>query len=171
MSELSAAREANHRSVAAFLATARALEPADWSREPAPGKWSPAQVTEHVTLAYERTRELLRGAGVGGSVPRLLRPLIRYFYVRPILRSGRFPPNAKAPKPFQPSGAPASREALCARLETAAGGLGADLERLASEGRRSFDHPVFGRVGLADALQFQAIHTAHHRQQFAAVPR
>jgi len=171
MYELSAAREANHRSVTDFIATARALEPAAWSREPAPGKWSPAQVTEHVTLAYEQSRVMLRSPSAGG-VPPFLRPLIRYFYIRPILRSGRFPSKVKAPKPFQPSGGPASSEALCARLRTAADGFEADVERLATLGEKALDHPVFGRVELPDCLQFQAFHTAHHRQQlFPAASR
>lgn len=164
MSALTTAREANQRSVAEFVAAARDIAPADWGRETAPGKWSPAQVTEHVTLAYEATRGILRGPASGG-VPRLLRPLIRQFYVRPILRSGRFPPNGKAPRQFRPSGSPVPPEALCARLEDAARGFEAELERLASEGKQAVEHPVFGRVELPDALRFLALHTAHHRQQ------
>jgi hypothetical protein len=164
MSQLSAARGENQRSVTAFLATAREIEPSAWGREAAPGKWSPAQVTEHVSLAYERTRELLTRPP-GGGVPRLFRLLIRHFYVQPILKRGRFPSKAKAPRPFQPSGAPAPAEALCARLEAAARGLEEDFEGQISAGKDVLDHPIFGRVTLVDALRFQAIHTAHHRQQ------
>jgi hypothetical protein len=164
MYEFVDARDANHRSVAEFLATARGVDSAGWSREPVPGKWSPAQVTEHVALAYERTRELLRGPA-GPGVPRLLRPIVRFLYVRPILRTGRFPAKGKAPKQFRPSSSPGTAEALCGRLETAAHGLETDLERLESAGQRALDHPVFGRIKLADALRFQAFHTAHHRQQ------
>jgi DinB superfamily len=164
MSQLSAARDENQRSVTEFLVAAREIEPSAWGREAAPGKWSPAQVTEHVALAYERTRELLTRPP-GRGIPRLFRLLIRHFYVRPILKNGRFPSKAKAPKPFQPSGAPPLAEALCARLEAAAHGLEEDFEGQISAGKEILDHPVFGRVNLVDALRFQAIHTAHHRRQ------
>jgi hypothetical protein len=167
MSDLVAARDANHRSVDEFLAAARSLDQEVWQRPPAPGKWSPAQVTEHVTLAYERTGEMLRSPAPGG-VPFFLRPIIRYLYVRPILRSGRFPASTKAPRPFQPSGGPSTVEALCTRLRTAADGFETEVERLASLGERTFDHPVFGHVKLPDCLRFQAFHTAHHRGQLPA---
>ena len=164
MSRLSAAREENQHSVAEFLATVREIDRSVWNREPAPGRWSPAQITEHVALAYERTRELLTRPARGG-VPPLLRPLIRYFYARPILKTGRFPSKVKAPRQFRPSGAAEPAEVLCARLEAAARGLEEDFERQISAGKDALDHPIFGRVDLADALRFQAIHTAHHRQQ------
>jgi hypothetical protein len=164
MSGLTAARDANRRSVAEFVAHARGIDAAAWNREPAPGKWSPAQVTEHVALAYERTRDLLKNPPTGGA-PWFLRPLIRFFYVRPILRTGRFPANAKAPKQFRPTTSTESADVLCRRVESAATGLELDLAELASQGRNAISHPIFGRTPLEDALHFQALHTAHHRPQ------
>lgn len=164
MSDLAAACEANRRSVADFVTAARSVDSAAWGREAAPGKWSPAQVTEHVTLAYEKTRDLLANPPAGG-VPWYLRPLVRYFYVRPILKTGKFPANTKAPRQFRPSDAAEPAGALLSRLESAAGGLERDLEGLASQGRSAISHPIFGRILLPDALQFQALHTAHHRRQ------
>jgi hypothetical protein len=161
------ARELNRRSVTEFLARARRVGPADWNRAPASDRWSPAQITEHVALAYEHTRGLLSGQQRPG-LPRLLRPVVRYFYVRPVLRTGKFPPRGKAPPPFRPSGSPAPAESLCQRLEMAAQALEADLERLLSQGRPSMEHPIFGRVPSPDVLRFQAYHTAHHRQQLPA---
>ena len=170
MTDLAAARDENHRSVDDFLAAARSLDQDAWQRSPAAGKWSPAQVTEHVTLAYERTREMLHSPSPAG-IPFFLRPLIRFLYVRPILKSGRFPKSGKAPRPFRPSGTPTSSEALCARLRTAADGIEADVEQLASLGEKAFDHPVFGSVKLPDCLRFLALHTTHHRRQLFPASR
>lgn len=164
MSDLAAARDANRRSVAEFVAAARGVDAGAWNREPAPGKWSPAQVTEHVTLAYARTRDLLKNPPTGGA-PWFLRPLIRHFYVRPILRTGKFPANAKAPKQFRPSASTEPADTLLSRLEAAADGLERDLEELAGRGTTAISHPIFGRTPLTDALRFQALHTAHHRRQ------
>lgn len=170
MSELAAARDANHRAVDDFLATVQGVDPEAWQRSSAPGKWSPAEVTEHVALVYERTRGLLHSPSPGG-VPRLLRPIIRYLYVRPILRTGRFPANGKAPGAFRPSASPAKTEDLCARLRATADEFEADVERLASQGEVAVDHPIFGRVKLADSLRFLALHTAHHRRQLVPATR
>lgn len=43
---------AHGRALAAFAARARAVPPDDWNRSPAPGKWSPGQVAEHLRLTY-----------------------------------------------------------------------------------------------------------------------
>lgn len=164
MSDFAAALTANRQSVAEFVTAARGVDAAAWGREPAPGKWSPAQVTEHVTLAYEKTRDILANPPTGG-VPWYLRPLVRYFYVRPILKTGKFPANTKAPRQFRPSDAAAPADTLVSRLESAAGGLERDLEGIAGQGRRAIIHPIFGKIPLPDALRFQALHTAHHRRQ------
>jgi DinB superfamily len=164
MSELVAARDANRKSVAEFVTVARGVDAGAWNREPAPGKWSPAQVTEHVTLAYAQTRDLLKTPPAGGA-PWFLRPLIRRFYVRPILKTGKFPANARAPRQFRPSASMEPADALLSRLQSAADGLERDLEELAGRGTTAINHPIFGRTPLTDALHFQAIHTAHHRRQ------
>lgn len=168
MSDLIAARDANRRSIAEFVALARAVGPSDWNSTPTPGKWSPSQVTEHVTLAYEKTRELLRNPGRPGGAPALLRPLIRFLYVRPVLKTGKFRSGGTSPPQFRPSQNEVPADSLCHRLETAATGLENDLESMQREGKESITHPIFGRISLPDTLYFQAFHTAHHRQQLPA---
>lgn len=157
---------AEHRQVVdTFLVTARAVPVARWGEPPAPGKWSPGQVAEHVTLAYEANRGLLHGRVPGRAAPRLLRPLIRTFLLNPVLRRGRFLPGSKSPKPFRPSAAPATQEILLARLLTAAAELETDLEAAAAAGETALSHPFFGRLPFVDFLRLQVIHTRHHRAQ------
>ncbi len=169
MLDFAAAREANRRSIAQFTGLARAVASTAWNIQPSPGKWSPAQVTEHVALAYEKTRDLLQNPGKSRGAPALLRPVIRFLYVRPILKSGKFPAGGKSPRQFQPVSIDQSADQLCARLEQAASGLEQDLELLRSGGRSSLTHPIFGSISLPDALQFQAYHTDHHRQQLPRI--
>jgi DinB family protein len=160
----------NRDAVDAFIATARAVPPSVWTTPPAPGKWSPGQVTEHVAIAYERSREILNGKFAGRSMPRPLRPLIRIFAFQPIVRTGRFRKGVKAPAPFQPTASPASITDLAARLRAAAAAFEADVETAAQQGRTTVDHPFFGRVAIVDYARLQAIHTRHHSQQLGVSP-
>jgi hypothetical protein len=165
MTDFENACQTNRRAVADFVALARSVPLAAWNTQPVPGKWSPAQVTEHVALAYEQTRDLLKHPGKSRGAPRLLRPVIRFLYVRPILRNGRFPSGGKSPRQFQPTSTSRPAEELCGRLESAALGLEGDFDQLNRQGQQSLTHPIFGSISLPDALRFQAFHTTHHRQQ------
>lgn len=167
MPDFIAARETNRRSITEFVTLARSVAASAWNAQPVPGKWSPAQVTEHVALAYEKTRELLQNPGTQRGAPALLRPVIRFLYVRPILKTGKFPSGGKAPKQFHPVAADQPIDALCQRLEQAATGLESDLEAMQRQGKNAFTHPIFGLISLPDALQFQAFHTTHHRRQLS----
>ena len=159
-----AARLAAHRDAAeSFLATARAVPAERWAVPRATGKWSPAQVVEHVALAYETNTQLLRGPVPGGA-PRWIRPLIRKFLLGLVLRRGGFPRGSRAPKAMEPkvSQAAAPRSELMPRLESAAAGFQAGAAAHASD---TLEHPFFGTVPLTDIVRLSEIHTRHHAAQ------
>src|SRR4029450_2021595 len=118
----------NRRAVDAFIAGARAVPSAAWLRPRAAGKWSPAQVPDHVAIGYEVARSVLDGTYAGRGAPRLLRLVIRTIGFNPIVKSGRFRKGTKAPAFFQPTGSPASVADLTGRLEAAAGSFVAAVE-------------------------------------------
>jgi hypothetical protein len=162
MGDLQTALEAHHRAVDDFIAAARAVPSDRWGQPRAPGKWSPAQVAEHLTLACEVSRRVLHGTAPGAAVPRLLRPLIRRFLLGPVLRRGSFIPGSRSPKVFRPSSSPAPAAELLARLQAAANAFELDA---AASGGPTVEHPVFGRLPLVDFLRLQEIHARHHRGQ------
>ncbi len=164
MVDLQRALHTHHVAAEAFLAAAATVPTAEWSRPRRPGKWSPAQVAEHVTLAYEANRGVLHGRAPAASAPRLLRPLIRRFGLGPVLRRGRFIPGSKSPKAFQPSASPPPPDVLLVRLRAAMEAFEADATAL---GTTALDHPFFGRLSLLDFVRLQEIHTEHHRGQLA----
>ena len=94
-----------------------------------------------------------------------LRPIIRTFFLNPVLKRGRFGPGNKTPEPFEPAESTAAPDTLIARLEAAVGAFETDFVAAARTGRATIDHPFFGKVPLADYARLQAIHTEHHRQQ------
>ncbi len=159
----------NRQAVTDLLTTVGAVTSSEWSRPIAPGKWSPGQVTEHVAVTYEVGRTILHGDSSGLTVPRVVRPLIRVLFLNSVLKKGRFGRPAKTPKPFEPAASPALPEIVTARLQAAAAALEEDIERVAGSGQATLDHPFFGKIPLADYLQFQAIHTRHHHAQLARV--
>jgi hypothetical protein len=165
MSDLHAAIADNHKAVDEFTATARAVDRARWSLPRAEGKWSPAQVVEHIALTYEYSRAVLNNNAPGPAAPRFLRPLVRRFFVNPVLKRGRFKPNGRAPAMFQPSSSPDAPAELLSRLETAVRVFEDELRAAAHSGRATLDHPFFGTMPMTDYLRLQAIHARHHRAQ------
>lgn len=164
MADLETTLETHRQAVADFLAAARAVPGAQWTRPRAPGKWSPGQVAEHVMLAYEANRRVLHGDAPGATAPRFLRPLIRRFLLQPVLDRGRFFPGSKSSKVFRPSAEPAAPGVLLARLQGAFEAFQADA---AATGATTIDHSFFGRLPLADFVRLQEIHTRHHRRQLS----
>ena len=165
MADLETTLHVHHQAIDAFLATARAIPAAQWSRPRAAGKWSPGQIAEHLALAYEVSRGVLQGAAPGAAAPRFLRPLIRTFLLQPVLRRGRFIPGSKSPRVFRPSGTPVAPTVLLDRLQAAAQAF----ERYAATARTpTINHPFFGRLSVVDFVRLQEIHTQHHRGQLPA---
>ena len=151
-----------------FLATARALPPDRWNTPRAPGKWSPAQVVEHIALAYETNTQLLRGPVPGGA-PRWVRPLIRKFMLGYVLRKGGFPRRSRAPKVMEPKVSPAAAppSVLLPRLESAAAAFESGA---AAHPSNTLEHPFFGNVPVADIVHLSEIHTRHHTPQLLPEP-
>ena len=162
MTDLAATLKTHRDAVESFLETAAAVPPTRWSAPRAPGKWSPAQVADHVAVAFEANRHLLRPGTSGGGAPRFLRPFLRVFLFNPVLRRGAFIPGSKTPKMLRPADAPPGQDALLARLRSAAQNFEAEARALPNT---TIDHPFFGRMPLTDFVRFQEIHTQHHRRQ------
>ena len=162
MSDLQAALQTHRQAVDAFLVAARSVPSAAWNQPRAAGKWSPGQIAEHVMLAYEVNRGVLGGATRGRAVPAPFRPIVRFLLLRPVLRRGRFIPGSRAPKVFRPSALPPGRDVLIEKVQAAA----TAFERVAAVAQeKTIDHPIFGRLPVADFVRLQEIHTQHHRGQ------
>lgn len=155
----------NRKVVEEFVSAARRVAEGAWSTGPAPGRWSPAQVAEHIAISYEMGGSIFDGDWAGPRVPGFLRPLVRGIFLRPVLRRGAFPRKAKAPKPFQPTASPAPRALLLDRLSASATAFERGAASFAASGRSVIDHPIFGRLPLADYVRLQVIHTRHHLPQ------
>jgi hypothetical protein len=149
----------------AFLNTARGIPPQRWNTPLAPGKWSPAQVAEHVRLTYGMAdTELTSGVGIRVRSSPWLRPLIRLVFLPRILRTGMLPKGARAPREIRPGDGPFDQRETLGGLEAIASAFQA---KLASHEGRGLTHHVFGQMDKAKTWQILAVHTEHHRRQIA----
>ena len=154
---------AANRAAVLDLVAASERSAATWTTPPAPGKWSPSQVVEHVARGLEEGANIVSGAPSIQMVPAFLRPLARLFFDR-ILKKDAFPKGFKAIKAMDPTSGPATPPEARVRLEGALARFDQECRRRVASGR----HVVstgFGKVSVQDFVRFNGIHTRHHCKQ------
>jgi hypothetical protein len=161
------ARTLHDRAVHDLVTAAERVTADRWMQPRADGKWSPAEIIEHLTLAYDvLQRELEGGQGMRIRVKLWLRILLRLTVMRRILRGGPFPKNAPAPREIRPATANADQRAAIAGFrERSAKFLATADAAHAAKRRVVLTHPYFGQGGLTDGLVLSARHIEHHRAQ------
>ena len=164
MTEIETAIADNRAAVEEFIAAARGVDAGKWGTPLAEGKWSPAQIVEHLAIVYEYNRKVVTGTA-GKGAPKFLQPLAKWFVVTKTLKAGGFTRKGRAPGIFQPTAAPAAAVPLLARLATALSGFENDIRSGHPEARHNVAHPFFGKLPTVDYLRLQAIHARHHRSQ------
>lgn len=157
---------ADHRaSIEHFVETANAVPNDAWEQPLAPGKWSPAQVAEHLRLTYETVlRERSGGTGLRVRSKWWLRPILRFRVLPMILQRGVVPRGAKAPREIRPSEGPFERAPLLAAIEELAERAEDSLAG-ARDSDAGFTHHVFGALPASQALRFATVHNNHHARQ------
>lgn len=158
---------AEHRAaIQGYAAAVSTLDDDGWTRPWAPGKWTPAQITEHLTFSYGAFLKEVRGeGGMRMKVFGLRLRVLRWFVLPHILFHRSFPGKAVSPREIRPAGGSPDRRAALDGLLAAAREAERELE--AARGRPGvvITHPYFGGIAPAKALRFQAIHVEHHERQ------
>jgi Protein of unknown function (DUF1569) len=137
----------------------------DVARTPA-GKWTPAQIMEHLFLTYQGTNRglakcLEKNTPLASSAT--LKDRIATFLV---VHLGYFPEGRKAPERSTPRGmAPEEvRRALVPELLRMSAGLD-DCEREFGSRTKILDHPILGPLTANEWRKFHWIHGRHHAHQ------
>lgn len=166
-----AAAEEHQVALAAYLDAAGRLDDAAWTRPWAPGKWTPAQITEHLSMTYRVfISEVTGGQGMKLKLTSFRRRVLRMFLLPHMLFHRTFPRGAPAPRELRPADAalPARAEAL-ERMRA----LGEQFEREASRARAGgwthVTHPYFGPIDLTRGMRLAAVHIEHHTRQLASI--
>ena len=159
-------REDHEREISRFLRCAERLDDAAWTTKPAPGKWSPGQIAEHLVLSYSAMRrELAGGTGLRLRGRFWRRLLIRWRFLPMILNERRLPPGAPAVREIRPSEEPRPKPVVTGDLREQATLFAEELARARASGGGRLTHPFFGRLSPTEALRFVAVHAAHHCRQ------
>jgi hypothetical protein len=113
------------------------------------GNWTLGQICNHLSGALVASVD-----GASFRLPWIVRKTIGPFFVRRILKTGRFPDGIKLPERLQP------RPGLDARAEAEA--LRAAIRLFNSHTGPYADHPLAGPTNRETWERFNCIHCAHH---------
>ena len=164
-----AAAEEHQVALAAYVDAAEGLPEAAWTEPWAAGKWTRAEVTEHLCLAYEALlTELRTGVGMKPRLSPWRQKVTRWILLPHILHHRTFPVRAVAPRETRPASAQADRFAALRRLRVLAERFEAELDGARRAGAVALTHPYFGAVEPIKGLRFCAVHLDHHRRQVAS---
>jgi len=134
------------------------------------GKWSVAEILEHLSLTYSRTAERIQPL-LGQDSPDVRRRNFREWlggiWVLKLgnLPAGRKSPEAQVPKGMSPAHARAYLEEKLFLLDQA---IDQCEERFGSK-RRILAHHVLGPLSTAGYRKFHWVHTIHHMKQVRAL--
>ena len=158
-----------HRAaLAAFLDTAEQLRDDAWSAPWGPGKWTRAQVAEHLSLTYEAAiREITTGEHVRVRVSGMKLRLLRWVLMPHILFHRSLPVRVVSPRETRPPEPTAPRAQVLRRLRDLGERYEAEMERAIGSGGGALTHPYFGAIPPVKAMRFMAIHIEHHTRQIA----
>jgi hypothetical protein len=141
---------------------------ASWQQAP-PGKWTPAQIVEHLALALELSATTFAARRAKEPMTRrgtTLREKIGKVFTFGL---GRFPPGLKAPDRTTPPPQVDGRAAE-AHFRSALAAWEA-VERELLPGRRHdlfVKHPRLGDLTLEEWGRFHLVHARHHARQIRA---
>ncbi len=137
----------------------------DLARAPA-GKWSSAQILEHLFLTYQGTNRGLMKCLEKGSPLATRATLKDRFATLLVVNLGYMPNGRKAPERAVPRGmAPVeAQRAITPELQQMGSGLD-DCERRFGSRTKIMDHPILGPLTAEEWRKFHWVHGRHHARQ------
>jgi hypothetical protein len=160
-------RSLHASAVESFASMAAAIDDVRWHEPRAAGSWSPAEITEHLTMAYDvLLRELAGGEGMRVRTKWWQRLVLRVTVLPKLLGRGVFPKGVRAPRELRPTVRERDRTAALSLFRESAAAFEIAVEKGRSgAGRTTVTHPFFGTASVERALLFNARHVEHHRRQ------
>ena len=131
------------------------------------GKWSPAEILEHLTLAFSRTAQGMERALNNDANPAPQRTMKQKVSVFVVTALGYLPEGRKAPKGTVPAGTNAADPVgEIIRQLTAMDVALTKVEQ--KKGAHTFlEHPILGPLTIRQWRKFHLVHTKHHMKQIA----
>ena len=151
---------------AALLTVTEGMTATEWSQHPE-GKWSAAEVIEHLSLTYSRTALAMQRVLAADMPAATALKFKQRMGILWVVELGRFPEGREAPKQVRPSGSQDGGKVLAETLEHL---IEMDTAISACEQRFGaalplVDHPILGALNARQWRKFHAIHARHHASQ------
>ncbi|HEX8321355.1 DinB family protein [Longimicrobium sp.] len=162
------ALEEHQVALAGYLNAAAALPADAWTTPWQPGKWTPAEITEHLALVYRMfIGEATTGTAMKLKLTPFRRRMLKLLLLPHMLFHRTFPKGARAPRAVRPHTPGGTREEALAQLRTLAEQFERAAETARGAGRPGLTHPYFGLIDWNRGMRFAALHIEHHRGQIA----
>ena len=146
-------------------AATEGMDGEDLSRHPE-GKWSAAQVLEHLYLTYAGTLKGMTRCLDGGKPLATSPSLIQRVKALAVVEFGYFPEGRKSPALAEPRGMKAEEvKREVSRLLAAMDEAIRKCESKFGKGTRLLDHPVIGPLNARGWRRFHLVHGLHHSKQ------
>jgi len=161
-----------HSQAAAEVVSAAGRVPVEkWLVPRAEGKWSPAEIVEHLSLAYDViVRELAGGAGMTIRTKLWQRVMLRLTIMPKLLRGEAFPSGTRSPREIRPvTASPDQTAAITSLRDRAARFEAAVADAQRRHPRTGLTHAYFGRSTIDNAVLLCARHVQHHHKQLMEV--
>jgi hypothetical protein len=130
------------------------------------GKWSPAQILEHLYLTYKGTNLGIAKCMKDGK-PLATKSSMKHRVGKLVVLSfAHMPEGRKSPERALPKGLPADevRGAIFSEVDKMVSGLD-DCERRFGVSAKIMDHPVLGPLTASEWAKFHWVHGRHHARQ------
>ena len=155
-----------------YRAAATVLNGGSWMAPLAPGKWSPAEITAHVSEAYRVLASELAGAsGMALRGSKLQRLVLRHTMLPRLLSGKPFPSGVRAPRETRPTDVIVDSVLALTTLGRLAEQFTRNLTEKCGDRHVRLTHAYFGPMTARQALQLCIMHTRHHARQLAAISR
>jgi hypothetical protein len=136
------------------------------------GKWSTAQILEHLSKSYTGTVKGFEKAMSAGRPLATRATPWQHFARTTVVSIGYFPRGRKSPEVVVPSGTWTGMQALqTIRAELAKLREAQEKVELKFAGILVVDHPVMGPLTPSQWAKFHYVHAKHHMKQIACLRR
>lgn len=149
------------------------MDAAALAAPPAPGKWSAAQILEHLALSYQLTTKGMSRILEMGHAAATRSSLGQRVGAFAVLKLGYLPRGRKSPERVLPRGAVPPAEAV-ETIRRSLTEMDAALTRAAERFGKTVklaDHPVLGPFTVEQWRQFHLVHCLHHMKQVRALKK
>ncbi len=140
-------------------------------RHPRQGKWSPAEVLEHLSRTYSGTVKTMQRALESGKADVRPATVKQSVATALVVGIGHMPKGRAAPESTVPKGVAA--EQIVADIRANLGAMEqtiAECEKCFGAGKIAM-HPILGPLTAAQWRKFHWVHTRHHMRQIEAMKR